>query len=291
MASVSETRVVWTVEDLLDRLGPMSLIRIRFDPTPGTATEDDHLAIIDREEKCRLELYDGMLVEKPMGLREAQARLSPTFVDWTVEDLLERFGPMPLDRLRFNAIPGNATEDDLLAILDREKRLLELVDGFLVEKTMGWLESYLAGWILTHLNIYVRAQGLGVVAGADGMYRMNPKFVRLPDVSFIPLDRLPNRRVPEVRVCPFIPSLAVEVLSKNNTRKEMDGKLIEYFECGVLLVWYVDAAKKTVRVYTSPETSILLDRTQSLDGGDVLPGFSLRLSDLFDDPIAQDLPS
>ncbi len=291
MASATETRVVWTVKDLLDRLGPMQLIRIRFDPTLGTATEDDHLAIINREEKCRLELYDGMLVEKPMGLREATARLSPTFVDWTVEELLERFGPMPLDRLRFNSTPGNATEDDLLAILDREKRLLELVDGFLVEKTMGWFEACLAMELGRLIGNFVKERGLGVVAGADGMYRMSTKFVRLPDVSFIPLDRLPNRRVPEVRVCPFIPSLAVEVLSKNNTRKEMDAKLIEYFQSGVLLVWYVDAAKKTVRVYTSPETSILLDRTQTLDGGDVLPGFELPLSDLFDDPIAEDLPS
>lgn len=182
---------------------------------------------------------------------------------------------------------GTATEEDLISILDRENRPIELVDGFLVENVMGWIEAYLAGVILTHLNVFVMPRGLGVVLGSEGMYRLNPGLIRLPDVSFVPVDRFPDQRIPHVQICPHVPTLAVEVLSPGNTRKEMDRKLIDYFTAGVLLVWYVDPRTKTVRVHTSPETSILLDQTRTLDGGDVLPGFALRLAELFDDAIRE----
>jgi Uma2 family endonuclease len=69
--------------------------------------------------------------------------------------------------------------------------------------------------------------------------------------------------------------LVVEVLSKKHTRKEMARKLEEYFRAGVRLVWYVDPRNRTVQVYTAPDRSILLRGDQTLDGGDVLPGFTL----------------
>ena len=90
--------------------------------------------------------------------------------DWTVGDLAERFGPMPLHCFRIDPAPGTATEDDVVQIHDRENRLYELVDGVLVEKTMGWYESYLAGQILTLINVFIKPHKLGVATGADGMY-------------------------------------------------------------------------------------------------------------------------
>jgi Uma2 family endonuclease len=77
------------------------------------------------------------------------------------------------------------------------------------------------------------------------------------------------------------PDLAVEVLSKSNTEKEMKRKLREYFEAGTRLVWLVDPKARTVRVYTSPRKFKLLTEDQTLDGGEVLPGFELSLRKLF----------
>jgi len=57
--------------------------------------------------------------------------------------------------------------------------------------------------------------------------------------------------------------------------------LAEYFEAGVRLVWMVDPRKRTVRAYTAPDQSVLIKTGQSLDGGAVLPGFVLRLDELF----------
>ena len=75
--------------------------------------------------------------------------------------------------------------------------------------------------------------------------------------------------------------MAVEVLSKSNTKPEMAKKLGEYFGVGVKLVWMVDPRKRTVRIHTAVHQSVLFKEGETLDGGAVLPGFVLRLDELF----------
>lgn len=101
-------------------------------------------------------------------------------------------------------------------------------------------------------------------------------------------DRIPGHRVPKFAVCPLIPNIAIEVLSRGNTKKEMAEKLLDDFGCGVELVWYVDPAKLTARVFTSPDDSQLLREKHALDGGTVLPGFVLPLRELFADPLCDE---
>ena len=131
----------------------------------------------------------------------------------------------------------------------------------------------------------IRADGnkLGIVTGSDGTIKLSTGLVRVPDVSFISWDRFPNRKRPKAAVPELRPDLAIEVLSKSNTKAEMDRKLGEYFAAGVRLVWIVDPRKRTARVYTAVNHSVLIEEDQSLDGGDVLPGFVLPLSELFAD--------
>ena len=62
----------------------------------------------------------------------------------------------------------------------------------------------------------------------------------------------------------------------------MNLKLDEYFEAGVRLVWYIDPRSRTARIYTSRQDSKTIDETGSFDGGEVLPGFQLRLGELFE---------
>ena len=103
--------------------------------------------------------------------------------------------------------------------------------------------------------------------------------VRIPDVSFVRWDRLPEQYGP---IPPIAPDLAIEVLSESNTPKEMDRKLKEYFAAGTQLVWYFDPKARTVTVYTSPDQYTVMDDSQTLDGGDVLPGLEVPLRELFD---------
>ena len=209
------------------------------------------------------------------------ASLEMTKSDWTVADLLAHFGPIAHRRIRQEPAPGSATEQDVLDIQDHEKRLYELVEGVLVEKTMGVQESYLAGFLVFLLGEFANRHDLGFILGADGMARLAPGLVRIPDVSFVSWKQVPERRVPRVPMLGFAPDLAVEVLSPGNTAQEMDRKFHDYFAAGVRLLWYVDPVNRTVRVFTTVDQATVVREDQDLTGDPVLPGFGLPLRDLF----------
>jgi Uma2 family endonuclease len=200
---------------------------------------------------------------------------------WTIADLYRRFGAIPFERIRHAPPPGFGTVDDVNRLNDHEDRLYELVDGILVEKTVGLRESLLAVRIGTLLSIYVEPRELGLVAGADGTIQLDIDLVRIPDVSFFSLERLPGGELPDEPIPLLVPDLAVEVISRSNSPKEMSEKLQEYFEKGVRLVWYVRPLSQVVDVYTAPDHFTRLTASMRLDGGDVLPGFSVQVSELF----------
>ena len=202
-------------------------------------------------------------------------------VDWTVADMLTHLGGIPLDRIRLHPPPGMATEEDVHRSKSRFNRICELIDGILVEKTVGYYESLLAVEIIFSLKLFLEENDLGIVLGADGTLRILPKQIRIPDVCFIRWDQFPNRELPREPAPALAPDLAVEVLSKGNTKAEMQRKLHDYFTAGVRLVWYVDPRTQTARSYTAVDQCTDVGPQQSLAGGDVLPGFELSLQDLF----------
>jgi len=200
----------------------------------------------------------------------------------TVAQLLERLGGIPADRVRWKPVPGTATERDVIAAEAAvDKRLCDLVDSILVEKGMGQYESRLTVVLIYFIENYLEQQDRGICYGADAMLRIVPGRVRLPDVSFVSWNKLPNRELPAEPIADLVPDLAVEVLSASNTRREMENKRREYFQGGARLVWEIDPATRTARMYTSPDQFLEIDINGALDGGDVLPGFTLPLSQLF----------
>jgi len=199
----------------------------------------------------------------------------------TIADLLKRLGNIPPERVWFRPLPGTATEQDVIEIEGRENRLCELVDGVLVEKTVGYYESRVAMLIGHFIELFLMRHDLGIVLGPDGTLRLMPGLVRIPDVSFLSWNKFPNRELPAEPIPDLVPDLAVEVLSEGNTAEEMRRKLREYFKVGVRLVWLIDPATRTAEVYTSPRKKTAISAAESLDGGTVLPGFSLNLLELF----------
>ena len=208
--------------------------------------------------------------------------LSPPIRIRTVADLVRHLGDIPLERIRMKPIPGTATEADVVAIERDEGRLCELVDGILIEKTAGLVESRLAVVVGALLEDFAFMQALGPVLGVNGTVRLMPGLVRIPDASFFFWARFPDRRLPSEPIPAIVPDLAIEVLSKNNTKQEMQRKLSEYFQCGAQQVWLVDGKRRQIRVYTSPGRSRLYKDGDTLTGGKVLPGFTLALKALFD---------
>jgi len=155
------------------------------------------------------------------------------------------------------------------------------VDGVLVEKAMGLRESCLAAALIRRMGNWAEEQDRGLVTAPDGTLRLAPGLVRIPDVAFLSWDRLPGRQYPEEPIPDLVPDLAVEILSTGNTVKEMERKLRDYFLAGVVQVWLVDPDKRAVWVYTAPDQVTRLSERQTLDGGELLPGFRLPLEELF----------
>lgn len=206
---------------------------------------------------------------------------SPPTVWVTVADLFEQLGHVPPERVRLVPTPGTATEKDVLDLIDHSDRICELVDGVLVEKTMGYTESVLAGMIIQWLGRFVEEHNLGIVSGEAGTLKILPRQVRIPNVAFVSWNHFPDGKLPKASIPAVAPDLAVEVLSDGNTEGEMRRKLQDYFAAGVRLVWYVDPRTRNVAVYTSPEQCAVFDENGVLTGGDVLPGFELPLRKLF----------
>ena len=272
-----------TLADVVRALGDVPLHRILFDHL-GTATEDDGWKFWDK--KIRVELVDACFVVKGIE-RDLLRELLDQFVPGTetLADVVERIGDIPLDRILWNPRPGTATEEDVIRLVDGEpKRLVELVDGILVEKAMGYREGLLAMTFGSIVLSFVRSQNLGVVGAPDSLMRLVKGQNRMPDISFTAWTNLPSNDAHLGRVAKFAPDLAIEIISPSNSRKEIERKRREYFASGTKLVWIVEPEDRTIAVFTDPTTFTLLTTADTLDGGSILPGFSLLLADLFNDP-------
>ena len=108
-----------------------------------------------------------------------------------------------------------------------------------------------------------------------------PGQVRAADVAFLEWRHFPDRKLPAAQVPSLVPDLTVEILSPSNTTAEMDRKLRDYFRAGVRLAWLIDADQRTAVEYRSAKDARPIAADQSLEGGEVLPGFTLSLADLF----------
>jgi Uma2 family endonuclease len=179
--------------------------------------------------------------------------------------------------------PGTANLDDLIRFNEHSKPLCELIDNTLVEKAVEFEASVVAATIIRILGEFVARQRLGIVSGADGMFRLLASSVRGPDVAFLSRNRLPDGQFPQSAYPALAPDLAVEVLSPGNTKAEMMRKRIEYFHSGVRLVWIVDCRSRSVAAFTSPVDVTVFDEEATITGGDVLPGFECLVAQFFSD--------
>ena len=158
---------------------------------------------------------------------------------------------------------------------------VRLIDATLVEKTVGYRESFVAMRVGHLIQAFLESHDQGIVLGEGGALRILPDQVRIPDVCFISWDHFPDRKLSPEPIPALAPDLAIEVLSQGNTEAEMQRKLRDYFAAGVRLVWYIDPRTRSARSYTAETQYLEVAESQSLLGGDVLPGFELPLSDVF----------
>ncbi len=172
------------------------------------------------------------------------------------------------------------TANDLLTMPDGD--LYEVVDGELVERSMGAESAFLAGEIYASLRSHVQKNNLGWVFPDGTSYQcfINRENTRRPDVSFIRQGRLPNERIPVGHI-KIAPDLAVEVVSPFDSALAIDEKVEEYRDIAVPLIWVVHPQLKLVKVYRQAGDDTVLWGTDSIDGENIVPGFKLPLDGLF----------
>lgn len=194
----------------------------------------------------------------------------------TLADLVERLGGIPLTRIKLHPAPGTATEEDVVRF-----KCCELLDGVIVEKGMGWEESIWESILGEFLGDYLRKNRIAVVAGADGLSRLEPGRIRIPDLGVYLLNRFPGGKAKRAAICDMAPDWAIEVMSRSNTKREMELKREQFFAAGTQRVWIVDPRKRTIEDWTSPKqmTSLTAEDTANLDP--ILPGFVLNIGDWF----------
>jgi Uma2 family endonuclease len=174
------------------------------------------------------------------------------------------------------------TIEDLMAMPTDEP--WELWEGELRKVPgAGGEASDIAGEILVHLRLFVKPRDLGLATGADGTYVLNndPLTIVVPDVAFVRWDRLPGRVRPRGYI-PIPPDLAIEVRSPTDRPGAMDDKLARYRSAGVPLLWWVDPQHRTVAVYRHGAFVAELRDGDILDGEDILPGFTLPVSQILE---------
>lgn len=166
----------------------------------------------------------------------------------------------------------------------------ELVNGQLVEHRMGFESSFVAGQLFGFLFVYLQAHRTGWLQSSDCGYTLllaEDPTVRKPDVSFVSFQKLPAAGGFPMGYPSLAPDLAVEVLSPNDLASEVEAKIEDYLQAGVKLIWIIHPPTRSAQILRQDGTAARLIESDSLDGEDVLPGFTCRLGSLFEIPQAK----
>ena len=174
------------------------------------------------------------------------------------------------------------TADELLAMPDDGHRY-ELVEGELRRMSPAGDEHGQVGMELAiPLGSHVKKNKLGklYLAETGFLIRTNPDTVRAPDIAFVRMERI--KQTPGIKGYRVgAPDLAVEVVSPGDTVNEVEDKVAEWLEGGARMVWVVSPKLHTVTVYRSLTDIVTLTAKDKLDGGEVVPGFQMNVTEIF----------
>lgn len=184
---------------------------------------------------------------------------------------------MPTERAYVPNVPTLMTADELLHVKIPGK-YVELVRGVLVVREPpgfhhGEIMLRLGARVLQHVD----AHDLGRVVVGDPGFRLatDPDTVRGPDIAFIRRENLPDPT--PTGFATFPPDLVIEICSPTDRPGDILGKVGDWLSAGTRLVWVIDPLQQLARVYRHDGTQSTVAKQASLDGEDVLPGFSCAL--------------
>lgn len=170
-----------------------------------------------------------------------------------------------------------------LAGLPDDGKFYELSRGMLIcMSPSAYGPSRVSGKVIVRMGTFIDEHKLGEYGTADGGFRLasDPDTVRAPDAWFVRAERV-RAGVDEVGFFAGAPDLVVEVLSPSDRFVDVMLKVRDYLEAGVRLIWVLDAQSHITAVFRPGAPVRFLEPDDTLDGEDVLPGFTLPLRDVF----------
>ncbi len=179
--------------------------------------------------------------------------------------------------------------DEFLQIVEHPKyedRIVELVEGDIVDMPLpNPIHAAILGKLTTEITNHVEKLELGRVLVGDAPFVLerNPEgkdTLRGIDIAFVSSERLPGRltRAPLT----VAPDLAVEITSPSNTADDIAKKIQQLLKAGAGLIWIVYPDLRCVAVHTA-DGSVTLKESDTLSGGEVLPGFEILVSEFLPD--------
>ena len=157
----------------------------------------------------------------------------------------------------------------------------ELSEGeLIVMPPVKSLHSRVALIVQKVLLNYLNQQPFGsAFAEAGYVLSRNPLTVRQPDISILSNDRI--LATDEDGYFQDAPELAVEVVSPSDSAQDLEIKIEQYLHAGARQVWILYPKQKRIYVHQPGAPVRVLNQSDTLTGGDLLPGFSVKVADLF----------
>ncbi|MGQ0642078.1 MAG: Uma2 family endonuclease [Gemmatimonadaceae bacterium] len=165
--------------------------------------------------------------------------------------------------------------------LDIPGKVTELIRGrLIVREPPGTRHGMIAATLCFLVASFVRREKLGAVFAQDTGFKIesDPDTVRAPDVAFLSAARL--GAVGRRGYAPVAPDLAAEVVSPDDRAGEVLGKVGSWLSAGSKLVWVVDPDREEVRVYRPDGSVRIVGSNDSIDGENVLPGFTCSVREI-----------
>lgn len=177
------------------------------------------------------------------------------------------------------------TAEELFALQDDTSRM-ELVDGEIVRIAPsggghGKVTFRTARALGDYLEVHPLGEGFGAETGF--LLRRDPDLVRAPDAAFLSNERIPAGGIPDGYI-PAVPDLVVEVVSPHDSAEYVQRKVQDWLDAGTRLLWLMYPRLRRIVVHAAGQPMRILSENDTLDGGDVLPGFSCRVAGLFGRP-------
>ena len=187
--------------------------------------------------------------------------------------------------LRMNVRRTKLTEEQFMELCQENPELrLELTaqGELVILPPTGSEGGWRSGEVFLSLGIWTKQDGRGLSFDSSTGFTLPSGAIRSPDASWIRRERWSVlTKAQREKFAPICPDFVIEVRSLTDRLPDLLEKMQEYLDNGALLGWLIDPIDKRAYVYRPGQPVEILDNPQTLSGDPILPGFTLRVQELW----------